>query len=82
MDRTWLRWVIIFTVLTNILKFILSFFFWLSGKQISLKVWTYWKSLDFSQPSLKSKGIIMAFSQAQKEVLNFNYTKLLLIWLT
>lgn len=87
MDRMWLMWVIIGNYLYSshqysTLEFILSFFLWLSGKQISLEIWTYWKSLDSNQPFLKSKDIIMAFSQAQKEVLNFNYTKLLLIWLT
>lgn len=83
MDKKWLMGVIIFTmhskaVLSN--SFYCFFSFKPSEKQISLEMLTYWKSLVSSQPFLKDENIIMAFSNT--EVLNFNYTKLLLIWLT
>lgn len=64
MDKMWLMWIIILKILIN--KFFLSFFFWPSGKQISVEIWTYWKSLDSSQPFPKSKGIIVAFLKHEK----------------
>lgn len=69
MDKKWLMWVIIFTIPTkySTLKvlFILFLFGPLRNKTLG-EILTYWKSIDFSQPFLKSKRIIMAFLKHKK----------------
>lgn len=83
MDKMWLMWVIAFKIFTNI---VLSSSFY----RFSLALWetNLFGNLNLLkifrlQPTLsKEQGHRYGFSQAQKEVLNLNYTKLSLIWLT
>lgn len=64
----WLMWVIIFTILSNTVlsNYFLSFFFWPFEKQISSAIWIYWKSLDISQPFLKSESIVTVFLKQRR----------------
>jgi flagellar basal body-associated protein FliL len=83
MDKKWLMWVIIFIVLANTVLSNSFYCFFL------LALWETNPFGNFSllkiyrlQPTLsKEQEHHYGFSQAQKEVLNFNYTKVLLIWL-
>lgn len=70
-DKKWLMWVIIFKILANtvlpqILFIVFLLALWETNPFGNL---TYWKSIDFSQPFLKSKSIIMAFLKHKKRCL-------------